>query len=153
MVKSVGNDYWRARIGLLDTMRAELNGLLRTLPAGSEKRTAAEKLLRLLSNGVFDDEKRAEASIRRVLAEQDFSKEALSFTELCTYNTFFAINPHKVCGQQVLTSSREFPVSVKGTRAEVEAAIRATTGGGRADVRLLELEALALEIELALLEM
>ncbi len=156
MVKSVGNDYWRARIALLDTMRQEINELLRTLPAGGEKRAALERLLRLVSNGVFEQEQDAHRRIQRITGEQSFSKEPLRFAELCTYNTFFGLYPHKVCGQQVVTSSREFPVTVKGTRAEVEAAIRATTGEpkeGTTSMNLLELEALALETELALLDL
>jgi len=74
MVKSVGNDYWRARIALLDTMRQEINELLRTLPAGGEKRAALERLLRLVSNGVFEQEQDAHRRIQRITGEQSFSQ-------------------------------------------------------------------------------
>jgi hypothetical protein len=65
-----------------------------------------------------------------------------------TYNTYFELYPWKIAGQQVVTTSRDFPVTVVGTRADVEAAIDKTLGKNK-----LDLEAMALELELKLFEL
>ena len=68
----------------------------------------------LLRNGVFPKD-RDEKSLVEIYAKQkDYSNQPLSFTELCTFNTWFNLYPEKVCGQEVVTTSREFPISIKG---------------------------------------
>lgn len=49
----------------------------------------------------------------------DLPNTPLTFTELCTFNTWFAMHPEKVAGTEKITSSREFPLTIKGTRDDV----------------------------------
>jgi hypothetical protein len=51
------------------------------------------------------------------------SNAPLSFTELCSFNTWFAIHPEKVAGVESVTTSINFPVTIKGTREDIEKAI------------------------------
>ena len=50
----------------------------------------------------------------------------LTFRELCSLDTWFAMHPEKVCGETVITTSREFPLAVKAARDDV---IRTVTAG------------------------
>lgn len=52
-----------------------------------------------------------------------FSNAPLSFTELCSFNTWFAVHPEKVAGIESVTASINFPVTIKGTRDDIEKAI------------------------------
>jgi hypothetical protein len=47
----------------------------------------------------------------------------LTFTELCSFNTWFAIHPEKVAGTEVVTSSINFPITIKGTKDDIESTI------------------------------
>ncbi|MFT3738484.1 MAG: hypothetical protein QM786_06980 [Breznakibacter sp.] len=51
------------------------------------------------------------------------SNAPLSFTELCSFNTWFAIHPEKVAGIESVTTSINFPVTIKGTREDIEKVI------------------------------
>lgn len=51
------------------------------------------------------------------------SELPLSFTELCSFNTWFAIHPEKVAGTELVTSSINFPITIKGTKEDIEIAI------------------------------
>jgi len=44
----------------------------------------------------------------------------LDLVESMTLDTWFYQHPDKVCGKEVLTSSREFPLTIKGTREDCE---------------------------------
>lgn len=44
----------------------------------------------------------------------------LSFTELCSFNTWFAIHPEKVAGAELVTTSINFPITIKGTKEDIE---------------------------------
>jgi len=99
--------YYRARTALIAELIAAQG------PRGKD--------LPLLRNGVLPpgvDEAQAVAQ-----RQGSFPAHALGFAELCAFNTFFALYPEKVCGQEVLTSSREFPLTVKGSRQQVETAM------------------------------
>jgi hypothetical protein len=43
----------------------------------------------------------------------------LTFLELCSWDTWFAMHPEKVCGETVVTTSRSFPLAVKASREDV----------------------------------
>jgi len=47
------------------------------------------------------------------------NRQPLSFTELCSFNTWFAKYPEKLAGIECVTTSREFPIMVKGTKEEI----------------------------------
>lgn len=46
--------------------------------------------------------------------------EPLSLTESMTLDTWFFMHPEKVCGKETLTTSREFPLTISGTREDCE---------------------------------
>lgn len=68
----------------------------------------------LLRNGVFPKDRDEKGLVEIYAKQKDYSNQPLSFTELCTFNTWFNLYPEKVCGQEVVTTSREFPISIKG---------------------------------------
>lgn len=54
------------------------------------------------------------------------SSAPLTLQELLSYSTYFNLNPEKVCGQMIESSSGAFAVKVKGKRVDVERVINAT---------------------------
>ena len=114
-------------------LRARLD-LIREKLAGANDMQAA-----LLRNGVYYDQK----SIEQKVKSKAFPHTPLSFTELCTFNTWFVLHPEKVCGQEVVTSSKEFPVTIQGDKAQILSTIQK-----QQSYSLIEIEALALEYEL-----
>jgi hypothetical protein len=120
---SVSPTYLRAR---LDLIREKLT-------------TATDMQAALLRNGVYYDQK----SIEQKAKSNAYPTAPLSFTELCTFNNWFVLYPEKVCGQEVVTSSKEFPVTIQGDKSKILATIQK-----QQSYSLIEIEALALEYEL-----
>lgn len=56
--------------------------------------------------------------------EITLSNAPLTFTELCSFNTWFAIHPEKVAGTEVVTTSINFPVTIKGNKGTIENTLR-----------------------------
>lgn len=54
------------------------------------------------------------------------SETPLTFTELTNYSTWFYIHPEKICGKEEVTTSRDFPIRIKGNEQTVKDAISAT---------------------------
>lgn len=48
------------------------------------------------------------------------SDAPLSFTELSSFNTWFAMHPEKVAGTELVTTSINFPITIKGTKEDIE---------------------------------
>ncbi len=120
---NVSPTYLRAR---LDLIREKLT-------------TATDIQAALLRNGVYYDN----MSIEQKAKSKAYPTAPLSFTELCTFNTWFVLHPEKVCGQEVVTSSKEFPVTIQGDKSKILATIQK-----QESYSLIEIEALALEYEL-----
>ena len=87
----------------------------------------------LLRNGVFPKDRDEKGLVEIYAKQKDYSNQPLSFTELCTFNTWFNLYPEKVCGQEVVTTSREFPISIKGN----ETWITNTINHARGDFQLI----------------
>jgi hypothetical protein len=105
-----------------------------------EKLTSADDMqAALLRNGVFYDQK----AIEQKAKSKQYPQKPLSFTELCTFNTWFVLHPEKVCGQEVITTSKEFPVTIQGDKSKI-----LTTIQKQQSYSIIEMEALALEYEL-----
>ena len=47
------------------------------------------------------------------------SDAPLTFVEKCSFNTWFAMYPEKVAGKELVTSSINFPITIKGTKEDV----------------------------------
>lgn len=141
--------YLRARIAGLNNLKGQLQAQLPTADPITKKEL--ELNIAYLRNGAYPEDADPDGIELMVMKDQDFSNQPLSFTELITLNTWFELHPEKVCGQEVLTSSRDFPLTVKGDRKDVEKAIAKTLA--QAANTNLELEFLALELELKLLSL
>jgi len=75
----------------------------------------------LLKSGVIhpDIADEFEKYLTKLFAEYTFSELPLTFTELCSFNTWFAMHPEKIAGKEIITTSREFPIGIKGTKEDV----------------------------------
>jgi hypothetical protein len=100
--------YYRARIGAI----IELIG---QIPVSDEKNNDRV----LLRNGFIPEN--MQDAFNKILAGnlKTAKQQPLSFTELCSFNTWFAMRPGKVAGTEYVTTSREFPIMVKGTREDI----------------------------------
>jgi hypothetical protein len=114
-------------------IRARLDLIREKLTSATDMQAA------LLRNGVYYDQK----AIAQKAKSKAYPTAPLSFTELCTFNTWFVLHPEKVCGQEVVTSSKEFPVTIQGDKSKILATIQK-----QQSYSLIEIEALALEYEL-----
>ena len=122
-MQAVSPTYLRAR---MDLIRENLTG-------------ASDMQAALLRNGVYYDQKAIEEKAK----SKPYPQTPLSFTELCTFNTWFVLHPEKVCGQEVITISKEFPVTIQGDKSKILATIQK-----QQSYSIVEMEALALEYEL-----
>ena len=82
----------------------------------------------LLRNGVFPKDRDEKGLVEVYAKQKDYSNEPLSLTELCTFNTWFNLYPEKVCGEEVVTTSREFPISIKGNETWITNTINHALG-------------------------
>jgi hypothetical protein len=113
--------YYRAR---LETFR---HFIFKELPGHSIFDTGKKNSpLELLKQGFVhpDLKERFESRI------ESFSKlgirlsdSPLSFTELCSFNTWFALHLEKVAGKETITTSLHFPLTIKGTKDDIESTI------------------------------
>jgi hypothetical protein len=97
------------------------------------KLDASEMNAAILRNGVFPKDRDEKGLVEVYARQKDYSTEPLSFSELCTFNTWFTMYPEKVCGTEEITTSREFPITIKGDMEWIEN----TIGHGLGDFRLL----------------
>lgn len=144
--------YYRAR---LDTFRFFIKD---ELPGHSQYDTGKKNSpLELLKQGfVHPDlkerfESRIESFSRLGLK---VSNAPLTFTELCSFNTWFAMHLEKVAGTETITTSINFPITIKGTKEDIERTIgkglqddkqkriRIAIVKATAKLRILELEGL-----------
>lgn len=82
----------------------------------------------LLRNGVFPKDRDEKAIVLTYLKQRDYSNDPLTFSELSTFNTWFAWHSEKVCGSEEYTSSREFPITIKGTEFNIKSTLNHALG-------------------------
>ena len=133
------NTYWRARLNLIQ----------QTLPMLDDKER------RLYSNGFIPTKhiKSFDKQTQNLSKEQ--SNEPLSFAELTSYSTWFAMHPEKIAGQETEASSIQFPIKLKGNKKDIEKMFASVFGDKVSDESEAEAEALAiaLMLELELMDM
>lgn len=139
--------YLRIRTAALHRLRDLLLKRQKNAATGADK--TLDRDIALVRNGVFPEGYSQKELVEEVEKAQSFSNDPLTFTELMSFNTYFEMHPEKVCGQQQISSSRDFPVTIAGTKEDVEKAIDRTLGSKNN----MELEAEALELELNLFEL
>jgi len=100
--------YYRARASAIQAM-------MRLLPDDDKKNNHRV----LLRNG-FIHADISEAMDKSIADYVDTESDApLSFTELTSYSTWFAMHPDKVAGKEEATSSLHFPITIKATKEQV----------------------------------
>jgi len=128
---------YRARIKLIETFA---NGV------------PDEKNRRLFRNGFIPERYQSEFSKSLSVGTDGISKEPLSFAEITSYSTWFAMHPEKMAGYEKEASSIQFPVKLIGNRKDIEAMIAKVFPDEKKDSEAEALAmAIALEIELELL--
>ncbi len=121
--------YFRKRIAVLEDLVEKTDQKLKIMDEDSEK---AKKLIeekRLLINGKVPDKYDEENLVESAQAVNADNKP-LSFTEVTRYNNHFAMHPEKVAGKEVLTTSRSFPILVKGSKEDVLKTLKAKSLNG-----------------------
>ena len=138
-MNSLSNDtsFFRAR---LDVLRI---AIVNADPKSQE--------LILLRNGVMQDHDQEQILIAQKLKSQSYPNTPLSFLEQCSFNTWFAQHPEKICGEEIISTSIQFPLTIKGNRDTIQSVIQQTLSS--ITFPDLEMQALALEIELQLQEL
>lgn len=101
--------YYRARISAIEE-------LIQSIDADRDEKNNDRTIFRY---GVFPDGYDEETIVSQKMKSQHFSDSALSFEEFSKFNTWFAMHPEKVAGIQHITASREFPISIKGTKEDI----------------------------------
>ena len=126
--------------------RARLRGIAELSRIGGEYD-------RLLGNGHVPAQLQKPFSEMIERYEQNESNEPLTFSEITRYNTWFDMHPEKVCGEETITTSIQFPITIKGTETKAVETIREslkTTGAGKSKISLAKAKAKALKLKLQL---
>jgi len=101
--------YYRARIAAIEELMASID-------VDRDEKNNDRVILR---NGVFPTGYDEETIVAEKLSKQKFSDNPLDFDEITRFNTWFAMHPDKIAGTQHITSSREFPISIKGSQEDI----------------------------------
>ena len=83
----------------------------------------------------------------------DVNNNPLSFAEITSYSTWFAMHPEKMAGVESESTSRAFPVKLKGNKKDIENMFASVFSAKVSDESEVEALALALQIELELMEL
>lgn len=115
--------WYRAR---MDAIPEHMN-YVRQIIARTESDPASwvqmQRTLRQLQWG-YTKEAFSDDIIEQALNEKQYSDEPLTVAELMSFNTWFEMHPEKIAGSEVVTTSRDFPIKVKGNQQTIEKAIR-----------------------------
>jgi hypothetical protein len=109
--------YWRAR---LDVFREKIRESSNDSPD-----------LSLLRNGVMRNSALEKMLIENQMNQQEYPNSPLTFVEQCSFNNWFSLHPDKICGEEIITTSREFPISIKGDRTWIQNTIGQALGENR----------------------
>ena len=137
--------YFRARVNVLEAILGVVSGMI--IDEGNiAELKKKDQAINLLRNGVFPLDYNEEELVENYLKKNlvTLQESELSFTELSTYNTWFNLHPEKVAGKEIITTSRAFPVSIEGTREDIERTIR---GGVKKEGKMTLKEKAALYLQ------
>jgi hypothetical protein len=113
-MKTQQPSYWKARLDAIMQLIAEEKG---------GDRTAKNNHSVLLRNGVVPVEMKKRYDEAFNEHHKTYIRtgkvQPLSFAEITRFNTWFEIHPEKVAGKEIITTSREFPISVKGSETDI----------------------------------
>jgi len=132
--------YYRARIALIKRLMAKMD--------------SDDPARVLLRNGVFPDFIDEINLIKELIYDENFSNSPLTFEEITSFNTWFNIHPEKVAGKEIITSSREFPITIKGTKDEIISILKASNQNPKQDFQFqLKLKTKTSKAKLKLLKL
>jgi hypothetical protein len=128
--------YYKARLGAFQQIIQEEAGGVR-----DEKNNHSV----ILRNGVVPGGFKMRLSSLIKEKQKDFSNAALSFEEITRFNTWFEMHPEKVAGTEVVTTSREFPIMIKGTEEDLIQTVTPSRTPDKKDkrIRLAKAKAMA----------
>ena len=101
--------YYRARLDVIED-------LYKSLDTNQDEKNPERVIIR---NGVFPERFNEKELIQQKLTNNNISGQALTFEEITRFNNWFAMFPEKVAGKEIITSSREFPISIVGTKEDI----------------------------------
>jgi hypothetical protein len=151
------SSYYRARIDYIESLLDEYRNELRNNTSESRRETIERNIV-LLRNGVFPPNNAHQAvlyQIPQLLSEKDYPNSPLSFAEITRYNTWFEMHSEKVAGEEVISTSREFPLTIKGSKEDIERTLKASMTGKNIKpqaIHMMKLKAKALKLKLDLLK-
>jgi hypothetical protein len=108
--------YYRARLVVIED-------LYKSLDTNRDEKNPERVIVR---NGVFPDRFNEKELIQQKLTNKNILGQTLTFEELTRFNNWFAMHPEKVAGKEIITSSREFPISIVGTKEDILKTIQTT---------------------------
>jgi len=117
--------------------RARLKAFVNAIHSSSQSNGKSDPVELLKYGFVHDDIKK---DIDSYIEKTSESNAELSFTEITSFNTWFAMHPEKIAGQELLTTSREFPITIKGTKDEI---IKIISSDNDKRIRIIKVKALA----------
>lgn len=79
----------------------------------------------LLKNGYIHERVQEQFEAKAESLIDAVPGDPLSFTELTSYSTWFAMHPEKVAGKEIVTTSFHFPLEIEGTKEDIIRTIRA----------------------------
>ena len=101
--------YFRARLEVIED-------LIKSIDGDRDEKNNDRVVMR---NGVFPKGYDEKGLIQQKLTKKNIPGQALTFEELTRFNNWFAMHPEKVAGKEIITSSREFPISIVGTKEDI----------------------------------
>lgn len=112
--------YQRARFAAIEQERSRLRQLLKDDSELSKKRKQRyNQELACLAWGFFPPENQDSELVHSELSKgEGIDSEPLTTAELLRYGCWFSLHPDKVVGKEVQTTSREFPVQVRGSKVQ-----------------------------------
>jgi hypothetical protein len=110
----IDSTYYRARLEVIEE-------LIQSIDVKKEEKNPDRAIMR---NGVFPKAYPENDLIQQKLTNNNIPGQALTFEELTRFNNWFNIHPEKVAGKEVTTSSREFPISIVGTKEDIVSTIK-----------------------------
>ncbi len=164
--------WWRSRFLVLDDLLGELNQEIKQAEAKDDK-----PLLRKLSieiathrQGRIPDRMRNGKNIEGLIDEKfqsrypdvhgqvearkaDIVDVPLSFSEITKYNTWFEMNPDRVAGTEVITTSRNFPIQIKTKRSDIDRVLKVILNLKEDTINLLLLKSKSLKLKLSLAQL
>jgi len=139
--------YYRARI-------AAIEHWLKVSPFLKDEKKNNDQVL--LRNGVIPENPyynlKEEIENRLLNSKQEYPDTPLTLTELSRYSNWFAMHPEKMAGKEEVTTSLHFPITIKGSKDDIVKTIEKGIEIVQEPLAQIELEALALEVELELMK-